>query len=134
MSDYDTESQGTEMMEVASMRSFSSAGSSKFASKGLQKKLKAVQETDSEQDPNSGARTSRRSRLFSKDHIPTMEELSGEAAKPTQKPKGVPSMKDLIEEAKQGEVVPSMDDLIEEAKRKDAIKPKKTLTKVRRDS
>lgn len=42
MSDYDTESQGTEMMEVASMRSFSSAGSSKFASKGLQKKLKAV--------------------------------------------------------------------------------------------
>ena len=84
MSDYDTESQGTEMMEVASMRSFSSAGSSKFASQGLQKKLKAVKETEAEQDPNSGTRTSRRSRLFSNDRIPTMEELCGEAPKPVQ--------------------------------------------------
>ena len=121
-------------MEVASMRSFSSAGSSKFASKSLQKKLSAVKETEAEQDPNSATRTSRRSRLYSiNDHVPSMEELSGEVSKSAvnvPKAKGVPSMKDLIEEAKREDAVPSMEDLIEEAKNKDASRPKKTLEKV----
>mmetsp|Transcript_4882 Transcript_4882/g.5950 ORF Transcript_4882/g.5950 Transcript_4882/m.5950 type:complete len:86 (+) Transcript_4882:2154-2411(+) len=78
MSEGSSESQATEMMEMRSERSYSSShGGSQFNFRGKSNPtLKVVAERDSENEPNSGTRTSR---ARDSDHVPTMEELIEEA-------------------------------------------------------